>query len=198
MGELILVRHGETQWSAVGRHTGRTDLPLTPTGSRAAEALGTVLARRAVIAAYSSPLQRATRTAQLAGLAPLTLDPDLVEWDYGGFEGLTSAEIRQRHPGWDLWRDGVVAGADGHPGETLAQVAGRADAAIARTRPRLVDGDVVVVCHGHLARVFAARWLGLDATAGRLLRHPRPAALSSLAVDDDQPTLSTWNVVPPA
>lgn len=198
MAGIVLLRHGETEWSLSGQHTGRTDIPLTDHGRAAAAALAPHLAGHTFGYVACSPLQRARDTAHLVGLHPDEYLDDLLEWDYGGFEGLTSAEIRQRHPGWDLWRDGVVAGADGHPGETLAQVAGRADAAIARMRPRLVDGDVVVVCHGHLARVFAARWLGLDATAGRLLRHPRPAALSSLAVDDDQPTLSTWNVVPPS
>jgi probable phosphoglycerate mutase len=108
MGELIVIRHGETEWSRDGRHTGRTDVPLTPKGEAAAAALAPALAARPVIAAFTSPAQRAARTAELAGLAGAKTDPDLQEWDYGGYEGKTTAEIKSQRPGWYLWRDGVI------------------------------------------------------------------------------------------
>jgi len=123
MGELILLRHGETEWSRTGRHTGLTDVPLTPAGEAAAAALGPVLARRDICSVCTSPLQRAARTAALAGLADVKQDPDLREWDYGGYEGMTTPQIREQRPGWYLWRDGVIPGGAGYPGETAEQVA---------------------------------------------------------------------------
>ncbi|MFD8388621.1 histidine phosphatase family protein [Streptomyces sp. NPDC059680] len=196
MGELILIRHGQTDWSLSGRHAGRTDVPLTDAGEAQAKALAPRLAPRRLVAVFSSPLSRAMRTAELAGLTGVKPDPDLVEWDYGGYEGLTAAQIRERRPGWDLWRDGVVPGGAGHPGEQLQQVAARVDAVLDRIRPLLSDGDgdVAVVAHGHLARVLTARWLGLDAYDSRLLGHPHPGTLSFLAIDDGQPFVSAWNV----
>ncbi len=196
MGELILVRHGETGWSRSGRYAGRTDVPLTDTGVAAGKALAPALAGRQLIAAFSSPLSRAMQTAGLAGLTGVTPDPDLTEWDYGGYEGLTEEQIRETRPGWSLWRDGVVPAGDGHPGETLQQVAARTDAALARARMLLGDGDgdVAFVAHGHLLRVLTARWLGLDPSAGRLFRHPHPGTLSILGIEHEQPVVSAWNV----
>ncbi|AOR36690.1 phosphoglycerate mutase [Streptomyces fodineus] len=194
MGELILIRHGQTEWSLSGQHAGRTDVPLTGAGEASAKALAPRLARRPLAGVFSSPLSRAMRTAELAGLAGVRPDPDLAEWDYGGYEGLTAAQIRKGRPGWDLWRDGVIPGDADHPGERLEQVVARTDAVLDRIRPLLNDGDVAVVAHGHLARVLTVRWLGLHASAGRLLGHPHPGTLSFLATEDGQPFISAWNV----
>ncbi|MFB7598709.1 histidine phosphatase family protein [Streptomyces sp. NPDC056160] len=194
MGELIVIRHGQTEWSLSGRHAGRTDVRLTDAGEAAARALAPRLARRRPVAVLSSPLHRAMRTAELAGLTGVTPDPDLSEWDYGGYEGLTADQIRESRPGWDLWRDGVIPGDADHPGEQLRQVAARTDAVLERIRPLLSEGDVAVVAHGHLARVLTVRWLGLDASASRLLGHPHPGTLGFLAAEDGQPYISAWNV----
>jgi broad specificity phosphatase PhoE len=190
MGELLLVRHGETAWSLTGQYGGRTDLPLTDAGVAAARALGPTLARHPVAAAFCSPLSRAVQTAKLAGLADVKLDPDLLEWDYGDYEGSTEEQIRTTRPGWDLWRDGVAGG------ETPKQVAARADAVLDRVRPLLRDGDVAVVGHGHLQRVLAARWLGLDPSAARMLSHPHTGTVSALAYEHEYPVVAAWNVLP--
>jgi broad specificity phosphatase PhoE len=195
MGELILLRHGETEWSASGRHTGRTDIPLTPRGAAAAAALAPVLARRQIRATFCSPAQRAVRTAELAGLRDPRLDPDLWEWDYGGYEGMTTPEIQAERPGWDLWRDGVIPGDAAHPGETLAHVGERADAVLARARPLLPDGDVALVAHGHLLRVLTARWLDLPPAGGRLFRLDT-GTCSTLGTERGNPVISSWNVPP--
>ncbi|MFF2743932.1 histidine phosphatase family protein [Kitasatospora sp. NPDC058048] len=194
MGALIVVRHGQTEWSLSGRHAGRTDVALTDAGEAAARALAPRLAERRPVAVFSSPLSRAMRTAELAGLTGVRPDPDLVEWDYGGYEGMTAEQIQESRPGWDLWRDGVVPGDAVHPGERLQQVAARTDAVLDRIRPLLDQGDVAVVAHGHLARVITVRWLGLDASAARLLGHPHPGSLGFLAVEHGQPVISAWNV----
>ena len=165
MGELILLRHGQTEWSRAGRHTGRTDIPLTPAGEAAAESLAPALAARNIVAVFTSPAQRAVRTAELAGLHGAKPDPDLQEWDYGGYEGITTAQVRAGRPGWYLWRDGVVPGDAEHPGEAVAEVGARADAVLARVRPLLGEGDVALVSHAHLLRVLTARWLGLERPA---------------------------------
>jgi probable phosphoglycerate mutase len=193
MGELILIRHGETEWSRAGRHTGRTDLPLTAAGEAAATALAPALALRHPVAAFSSPLSRAMRTAELAGLTGVTPDPDLLEWDYGGYEGLSTAQIRETRPGWYLWRDGVIPGDADHPGERIEQVGARADAALARAVPLLHEGDVALVAHGHLLRVLTARRLGLEPSAGRLFRLDT-GTLSFLGTEHEQPVISAWNV----
>ncbi len=193
MGELILIRHGETEWSRSGRHTGRSDIPLTEAGMAAARSLAPALARRHLVAAFCSPLGRAVQTAELAGLSRAELDPDLMEWDYGGYEGLTTAQIRESRPGWNLWRDGVVPGAADHPGEPLAQVGARTDAVLERVRPLLAGGDVALVAHGHLLRVLTARWLGLEPAAGRLFRLDT-GALSTLGAEHEQSVISSWNV----
>ena len=195
MGELILLRHGETEWSRDLRHTGRTDVPLTPAGEAAAAALAPELAARPAVAAFSSPAQRAVQTARLAGLVNVKEDADLWEWDYGGYEGRTTADIRTERPGWYLWRDGVIPGDADHPGETIAQVAARADAVLGRVRPLLARGDVALVSHGHLLRVLTARWLGLEPADGRLFRLDT-GTLSTLGTEHDEPVISSWNVPP--
>jgi probable phosphoglycerate mutase len=194
MGELILIRHGETEWSRSGRHTGRTDIPLTDAGVAACRDLAQALLHRHLVAAFSSPLNRAMRTAELVGLTRIEPDPDLMEWDYGGYEGMTTAQIQQIRPGWNLWRDGVIPGDAGHPGEQLQQVSARTDAVLGRVRPLLSDGDVALVAHGHLQRVLTARWLGLDPSAGRLFRHPHPGTLSVLGTEHEQAVISAWNI----
>jgi probable phosphoglycerate mutase len=195
MGQLILLRHGETEWSASGKHTGRTDIPLTPRGEAAAAALAPMLARRRIVAVFTSPAQRAVRTAELAGLSDAKPDPDLWEWDYGGYDGRTTAEIQVDRPGWYLWRDGVVPGDADHPGETVAQVGAREDAVLSRVRPLLgePDGDVALVAHGHVLRVLTARWLGLEPAAGRLFRLDT-GTCSTLGTEHDVPVITTWNV----
>src|ERR1700729_4249163 len=150
MGELIVLRHGETEWSASGRHTGRTDVPLTSRGEAAAAALAPALAGRHIAAVFTSPASRAVRTAELAGLQDTKTDPDLQEWDYGGYEGRTTAQIQAERPGWYLWRDGVIPGDAAHPGETVDQVGARADAVLSRVTPLLAQGDVALVAHGPL------------------------------------------------
>lgn len=189
MGELLLIRHGETAWSRTGQHAGRTDLPLTPAGEEAARALAPRLAGRKFAAVYSSPLSRAVRTAQLAGLSGAEPDTDLIEWDYGRYEGLTAEQIQGLEPGWELWRDGVDAGED------LAEVAGRVDAFLGRVRPMLDRGDVAVVAHGHLSRVIAARWLGFGASSARQFGHPHPGSMNALGYEHGLPVLLRWNVL---
>ena len=193
MGELILVRHGETEWSKSGRHTGRTDVPLTADGEARAAELAPVLARHHIKAVFTSTAARAIRTAELAGLAGARQDPGLQEWDYGGYEGLTTAQIQAERPGWSLWRDGVVPGDAAHPGETVEQVGDRVDAVLARVRPLLDDGDVALVAHGHLLRVLTARWLGLEPDDGRLFRLDT-GTLCTLGTEHDVPVIHTWNV----
>jgi broad specificity phosphatase PhoE len=195
MGELILLRHGETEWSRAKRHTGRTDLPLTAAGEAAAAALAPMLATRRVCAAFTSPAQRAVRTAALAGLACAAADDDLQEWDYGGYEGRTTAEIQAERPGWYLWRDGVIPGDASHPGETVEHVSERADRLLGRVRRLLADGDVALVAHGHLLRVLTARWLRLEAAAGRLFRLDT-GTLCTLGTEHGEPVIVAWNVPP--
>ena len=196
MGELILIRHGETQWSSARRHTGRTDLPLTAAGEAAAASLAVPLAARPIVAALTSPAQRAVRTAALAGMADPKVDPDLAEWDYGGYEGKTTPQIRAERPGWYLWRDGVIAGGPGYPGETIGQVGARADAVLSRVRPLLAGGDVALFAHAHLLRILTARWLGLEPAGGRLFRLDT-GTLSTLGTEHDEPVISTWNAAVP-
>jgi broad specificity phosphatase PhoE len=195
MGQLILLRHGETEWSMSGRHTGRTDIALTARGEAAAAALAPALARRQIRAVFTSPARRAVRTAELAGLPNAKPDPDLWEWDYGGYEGLTTRQSQAGRPGWYLWRDGVIPGDAAHPGETVAQVGLRADAVLARVEPMLADGDVALVAHGHVLRVLTARWLQLDPDDGRLFRLDT-GTFSTLGTEHDYPVILTWNVPP--
>jgi broad specificity phosphatase PhoE len=199
MGELILLRHGQTEWSAAGRHTGRTDVPLTSKGAADAAALAPVVARRAdgdrLVAVFASPAQRAQRTAALAGLTVTKTDPDLWEWDYGGYEGVTTPEIQRTRPGWSLWRDGVIPGDADHPGETAEDVGARVDRVLKRAEPLLADGDVALVAHGHVLRILTARYLGLPPTDGRLFRLDT-GTVSTLGAEHDDPVILTWNVPP--
>ena len=187
MGELILVRHGETEWARDGRHTGRTDVPLTPRGEEQARALAPLLAERTAVLALVSPALRARRTAELAGIAPAEVDDRLREWDYGAYEGRTTQEIRVERPGWYLWRDGVPGG------ESVERVGARADAVLDRVRPSLAGGDVVLASHAHLLRVLTARWLRLPPDAGRLFRLDT-GTLSTLGTEHDEPVIGSWNV----
>jgi probable phosphoglycerate mutase len=193
MGDLILVRHGETEWSRAGKHTGRTDVTLTPAGEAAAAALAPMLARRDIVAVFTSPARRAVTTAALAGLDNAKPDPELWEWDYGGYEGLTTAQIQAQRPGWYLWRDGVIPGDAEHPGETVDQVGERADLVLGRVAPLLESGDVVLVAHGHVLRVLTARYLRLEPSAGRLFQLDT-GTVSTLGGEHDEPVISSWNV----
>ncbi|MFC5187912.1 histidine phosphatase family protein [Actinomadura harenae] len=195
MGELIILRHGETEWSRDRRHTGRTDIPLTARGEEQARALVPALAGIDPVRVVSSPAERARRTAALAGLTVDGTDPDLWEWDYGGYEGITSDEIRTTRPGWYLWDDGVIPGDAEHPGETVGQVGKRADDVLTRVRPLLAEGDVVLVAHGHVLRVLTARWLGLDPSEGRLFALAT-GTVSTLGTEHGRPVITTWNVPP--
>lgn len=188
MDEMVLLRHGETEWSRTGRHTGRTDVPLTPRGEEQAKALIPVLRESSFGLVLVSPAQRATRTADLAGLGSYEVDPDLWEWDYGGYEGVTTPDIRKERPGWYLWRDGVPPGET--PGESAAEVGARADWVIERARR--ADGRVALVAHGHLLRVLTARWLRLDPADGRLFRLDT-GTYSRLAFEHGEPVIRTWN-----
>ncbi|HEY0934748.1 MAG TPA: histidine phosphatase family protein [Trebonia sp.] len=199
MGELILLRHGETEWSRTGRHTGRSDVPLTAKGVAGAEALTPVVAARladdGLVAVFASPAQRAQRTAALAGLTVTKTDPDLWEWDYGGYEGITTAEIQRTRPDWSLWRDGVIPGDAAHPGETAEQVGARVDRVLGRAAPLLADGDVALVAHGHVLRVLTARYLGQRPVDGRLYRLDT-GTVSTLGTEHGDPVILTWNVPP--
>ena len=184
---VYLARHGETEWTISRRHTGTTDLPLTPRGERNARSLGGRLKGMTFAHVFTSPLQRASRTCELAGFGPrAAVDPDLVEWNYGDYEGLTTADIRKRRPGWDIFRDGCPNG------ESVAEVAARADRVIARLRA--LEGDALLFSSSHFLRVLAARWLGLEAAAGRLF-YLGTASLSALGYDHgkDEPVLRLWN-----
>lgn len=195
MGRVVLVRHGETEWSRTGRHTGLTDVPLTATGEEQARALAPSLTGLRPVAVLTSPLARARRTAELAGLSPAAVDDDLLEWDYGGYEGLTTAQIReQRGDAWTVFADGVVPGRT--PGESLEQVAARVRRVLRRVRPLLTESDVVLVGHGHCLRVLAACWLGAEPHlgAGLLLD---PATVSVLDEQHEVPAIRTWNAPPP-
>jgi len=186
--EVWLVRHGETEWSRSGRHTGRTDVPLTEAGVRAARAIGERLAGVDFIAVLTSPLVRAKDTCAAAGLAAnAAVDDDLREWDYGDYEGITTADIRQTRPEWTVWRDGCPSG------ETAYDVGLRADRVV--TRLRSYDGAVAVFAHGHLLRVLAARWCGLEAEAGAVLALDT-ASVSRLGWEREQPVIREWNVTP--
>jgi probable phosphoglycerate mutase len=183
--EIVFVRHGETEWSRDRRHTGRTDVPLTEAGRREAEKLRDALTEWSLVRVLSSPLSRALDTCRLAGLGERAeLSDDLVEWDYGEYEGITTAEIREERPGWSLWRDGCPGG------ETAAEVGRRVDrviAAVDRT-----DGDVALFAHGHVLRVLAARWLGLDPEAGALLKLDT-GTLSALGYERETRVITRWN-----
>jgi probable phosphoglycerate mutase len=186
MGEVVLIRHGETEWSRGLRHTSFTDLPLTAVGERQARALAPALAGRRLAAVLSSPRQRARRTAELAGITISVVEDDLAEWDYGHYEGLTTTEIHQDCPEWLLWTDGCPGG------ESPDEIEERIDRVLARLGPMVAIDDVAVVGHGHALRVLAARWIGLPAAGGRLLRLDT-ASLSTLGFEHASRVVSQWN-----
>jgi probable phosphoglycerate mutase len=183
---VCLVRHGETEWSLSGQHTGRTDIPLTENGRKVAKLLAPVLARETFALILTSPLARARTTCELADLAGRAeIDGDLMEWDYGEYEGLTPEQIHAKAPGWMLFTDGCPGG------ESPEQVGERVDRVIARARA--VEGHVALFAHGHIFRVFAARWLGLPATAGCHFLLDT-ATLNVLSYYRGIPALKRWNV----
>jgi probable phosphoglycerate mutase len=187
MRELWLVRHGETEWSLSGAHTGRTDIPLTPKGRENAMAVGHYLAGRKFAGVLVSPLQRARETCRLAGYENARIEPDLSEWDYGDYEGRTTSQIQAERPGWTLWGDGVPNG------ETAAQVAARADRVISRALAIQGEGDVALFAHGHILRVLAARWLELPPEDGRLFALGT-AAVSTLGYERGTRVITRWNL----
>lgn len=191
--QLVIVRHGETVWSRTGRHTGLTDVPLTETGEQRARALAPLLADRRFALVLSSPLQRARRTAELAGFAGrIETDRDLAEFDYGAYEGLTSPEIQQRQPGWELWRDGAPPGDT--PGETASDVRVRVDRVIVRAQAVLDQGDdVVVFAHSHLLRALGAAWIDLPPDGGRRLVLAT-AGIAELGTEHGNRVLDRWNI----
>jgi probable phosphoglycerate mutase len=194
VGDLLLVRHGETEWSRSGQHTSHTDLPLTAHGEEQAKSIAPLLSGRTFALALTSPLHRAVRTAELAGVTGAVPEPDLHEWDYGAYEGITTAEIHTTRPAWDLWTDGVPPGPDGHPGESPEEVGRRADRVLARVDAALAhDGDVVLVAHGHFLRVLTARRLGLAPAQGRLF-HLATGTVSRLSTEHGRPVVAEWNV----
>jgi broad specificity phosphatase PhoE len=184
--EIVLARHGETEWSRDRRHTGRTDIPLTDNGRRQAGVLGDALAGRSFVRVLSSPLSRALDTCREAGLGEhAELSGDLCEWDYGEYEGITTAEIRTRRPGWNLWRDGCPGG------ETAADVGRRVDRVIESLAG--LEGDAAVFAHGHVLRVLTARWLGLSPEAGALFKLDT-GTLSVLGYERETRAITRWNV----
>ena len=183
--EIVLIRHGETAWSRTGKHTGGTDVPLTEGGRRQAQMVGAALRSRRFAAVWTSPLSRALDTCRLAGFGDMAVPKDeLVEWDYGEYEGRTTLEIRRERPGWTLWHDGVPGG------ETVDEVAARVDRALAEVES--AAGDVLVFAHGHVLRVLAARWLDLEPEGGRLFALD-PATLSVLGHERETRVIRLWN-----
>jgi broad specificity phosphatase PhoE len=184
MGDVWLVRHGETEWSATGKHTGTTDIPLTEKGEASARELAPRLAEETFELVLTSPLQRARRTAELAGFPDAQVDHDLVEWGYGDYEGITTDQIRESVPGWTVWT---------HPspgGETAEEVSARLDRVVDRCRA--TPGDVLLVGHGHALRGLAARWLGLPVTEGRLLKLDT-GTVSVLGHEHETSVVLRWN-----
>ncbi|MCU1688530.1 MAG: acid phosphatase [Jatrophihabitantaceae bacterium] len=189
--QLWLVRHGETEWTASHRHTGRTDLPLTAAGEAQAAALRTMLAGIDPVLVVSSPRARALQTAELAGIAIDRIDPDAAEWDYGDYEGLTSPQIRELDPDWTIW-----TGTTPH-GESPADVSDRADRVLGAVEPHLGEGPIMIFGHGHMNRALAARWLGMSISAGGMFALDT-AAPCLLGAEHGRPALVHWNIVNPA
>ncbi len=189
-GRIVVVRHGETEWSMAGKHTGRSDPPLAAVGRRRATALAAALGGHDFERVLCSPLERARETCELAGFGlRAEICEDLREWDYGDYEGLTSAEIRARVPDWNLWRDGAPGG------ELPAQVGARADLVLAMVRTG-GGGDTIAFAHGHLLRVLAARWIGLEVAGGRLLALSA-AGIGVLGHERDTRVIERWNAETP-
>jgi broad specificity phosphatase PhoE len=186
--EIVLARHGETEWSKSGQHTGRTDIPLTENGERGARALGPALSHWDFALVLTSPLSRARETCRLAGLGDhAQVREDLCEWDYGEYDGRTTADIRKERPGWAIFKDGVIGG------ETVDEVGVRVDRVIAEAAA--ADGPVALFAHGHLLRILAARWLGLEAAGGRLFALD-PATISVLGYERETRVIRRWNLTP--
>jgi broad specificity phosphatase PhoE len=187
--KVYVIRHGETEWSLSGRHTGLTDIPLTENGRKRAKELGSRLADEHFALVLTSPLKRARETCDLSGLGGAAeIDPDLVEWNYGEYEGLTTNQIREKAPGWELFTDGCPGG------ETPEQVGARVDRVIARAGA--ANGSVALFAHGHCLRVLAARWLGLPVETGRHFVLDT-GTLNILGYYRDTPAIETWNAPPP-
>jgi probable phosphoglycerate mutase len=183
--EVVLVRHGETEWSRSGRHTGRTEVALTEHGREQAEAVGAALRDHHFALVLTSPLGRALETCRLAGFGNRAVQrAELSEWDYGLYEGRTTAEVREERPGWTLWWDGVPEG------ETVEQVGERVDHVLDALRP--LDGDALLFAHGHVLRILTARWLELDPGAGRLFALD-PATMSTLGYERETSVIRLWN-----
>ncbi|CAM5428602.1 Histidine phosphatase family protein OS=Streptomyces alboniger OX=132473 GN=CP975_29220 PE=4 SV=1 [Streptomyces alboniger] len=199
MSDLFLVRHGETEWSRSGRRTGRTDVPLTERGRAEARRLVPLIRSHRIGAAFVSPLQRARETAELIGLHDARVDTDLYEWDYGGYEGVTTVEIQRTRPDWFLFTDGVVPGPPDRPGETPEQVGERADRVLARVDAAFAntEGCVVLVAHSHFLRVLTARRLGLPPSGGALFQLAT-GALGRLGTEHGRPVIAGWNVRAPS
>ena len=188
--EIWLIRHGETEWSRSGAHTGRTDLPLTAAGRDNAAAIGRSFNGRAFALVLTSPLERARDTCRLAGYGEAAhIDPNLCEWDYGDYEGRATPDIQKERPGWSLWRDGVPNG------ETIEQVAARAEAVLARAVT--ADGDTALFAHGHILRILTACWLQLDPRCGSLFALST-ASVSTLGYERETRVISCWNLLPSA
>ena len=187
---IWLIRHGETEWSRSGAHTGRTDLPLTAAGRDNAAAIGRWLQGRAFALVLTSPMERARDTCRLAGYGDAAqVDPNLCEWDYGDYEGRTTPDIQQERPGWSLWRDGVPNG------ENIEQVSSRAETVLARAIA--ADGDTALFSHGHILRILTARWLQLDPRCGSLFALST-ASVSTLGYERETRVISCWNLLPSA
>ncbi|GGW25225.1 phosphatase [Streptomyces galilaeus] len=193
------MRHGETAWSRSGRHTGLTDVPLTEHGREEARQLAPLIRSHRIGAAFASPLQRARETAELIGLHEVRADADLKEWDYGGYEGVTTVEIHRERPDWFLFTDGVAPGPPEHPGETPEQVGERADRILAKVDAAHAntEGCVVLVAHGHFLRVLTARRLGLPPSAGALFQLAT-GALCRLGTEHGRHVIAGWNIRPGA
>jgi len=183
--KLWLIRHGETEWSLSGQHTGRTDIPLTEKGRERATAIRDYLCHQAFSLVLTSPRQRAQETCRIAGYADVAqIDPDLSEWDYGVYEGRTTADIRKDEPTWSVWKSEL------NGGETLAQVSARAQAVIERSVA--AGGHVALFSHGHFLRIFAATWLGLPPDSGRMLMLGT-GSISTLSFERENRVIQTWN-----
>jgi broad specificity phosphatase PhoE len=184
--EVVLVRHGETEWSRDLKHTGWTDVPLTDLGREQAARVGAALRGRTFALVLTSPLQRAAETCRLAGFGDIAeARDDLREWDYGDYEGRKTADIRREVPDWTIWTGGVPNG------ETIEQVAARADRVVEEARP--AEGDVLIFSHGHLLRILTARWLGLEPQGGRLFALDS-ATLSTLGYERETAVIREWNL----
>ncbi len=187
---IWLIRHGETEWSRSGAHTGRTDLPLTAAGRDNADAIGRWFKGRTFALVLTSPMERARDTCRLAGYGDgAQVDPNLCEWDYGNYEGRATPDIQKERPGWSLWRDGVPNG------ETIEQVAARAEAVLARAMA--ADGDTALFAHGHVLRILAASWLQLDPRCGGLFALST-GSVSALGYERETRVISCWNLLPSA